>query len=167
VSDAAQTAEQDARQLKALGYTSHFDRTMSIWVELLAGVPPTCPRVVGVYTLFCDVPFQPAGRRSYGPTCLIGLAQLLVCLVFGEIVSQFPILRAGLYPWAGGAWSASAGPGWPDWVYVWALVGHGWRRVATGGGARSFATLIGVGHQPGRHDRDRGGDDRGGAVDET
>jgi amino acid transporter len=42
-----------------------------------------------------------------------------VCLVFGEIVSQFPI-SGGLYPWArrlvGKRWAWMAG-----WVYLWAL----------------------------------------------
>jgi len=43
----------------------------------------------------------------------------MVCLVFGEIVSQFPI-SGGLYPWArrlvGKKWAWMAG-----WVYAWAL----------------------------------------------
>jgi amino acid transporter len=43
----------------------------------------------------------------------------LVCLIFGEIVSQFPI-SGGLYPWArrlvGKRWAWMAG-----WVYGWAL----------------------------------------------
>ena len=50
---------------------------------------------------------------------LVGLGQLMVCLVFGEIVSQFPI-SGGLYPWArrlvGKRWAWMAG-----WVYAWAL----------------------------------------------
>ena len=43
----------------------------------------------------------------------------MVCLIFGEIVSQFPI-SGGLYPWArrlvGKRWAWMAG-----WVYGWAL----------------------------------------------
>jgi amino acid transporter len=43
----------------------------------------------------------------------------MVCLVFGEIVSQFPI-SGGLYPWArrllGKRWAWMAG-----WIYAWAL----------------------------------------------
>jgi len=50
---------------------------------------------------------------------LVGLGQLMVCLIFGEIVSQFPI-SGGLYPWArrlmGKRWAWMAG-----WVYAWAL----------------------------------------------
>ena len=49
----------------------------------------------------------------------VGSGQLMVCLVFGEIVSQFPI-SGGLYPWArrlvGKRWAWMAG-----WVYGWAL----------------------------------------------
>ena len=50
---------------------------------------------------------------------VVGLGQLMVCLIFGEIVSQFPI-SGGLYPWArrliGKRWAWMAG-----WVYAWAL----------------------------------------------
>jgi amino acid transporter len=142
VSDAAQTAEQDARQLQALGYTSHFDRTMSIWENFSLGFTYLSP-VVGVYTLFA-MSFSTGGPPIVWSYVLIGLAQLLVCLVFGEIVSQFPI-SGGLYPWArrlvGKRWAWMAG-----WVYVWAL----WVTVAAvaTGGAPFFATLIGVDISP-------------------
>jgi amino acid transporter len=44
---------------------------------------------------------------------------MLVCLIFGEVVSQFPI-SGGVYPWArrlvGKRWAWMVG-----WVYAWAL----------------------------------------------
>lgn len=50
---------------------------------------------------------------------IAGLGQLLVCLVFGEVVSQFPI-AGGVYPWArrlvGRRWAWIVG-----WIYAWAL----------------------------------------------
>ena len=50
---------------------------------------------------------------------IAGCGQMLVCLIFGEIVSQFPI-AGGLYPWGrrlvGRRWSWMAG-----WIYGWAL----------------------------------------------
>jgi len=142
VTETARTAEQDAQQLKALGYTSHFDRTMSVWANFSLGFTYLSP-VVGVYTLF-SLSFSTGGPPIVWSYLWIGLAQLLVCLVFGEIVSQFPI-SGGLYPWArrlvGKRWAWMAG-----WVYAWAL----WVTVAAvaTGGAPFFAQLIGVDISP-------------------
>ena len=64
---------------------------------------------------------------------LVGIGQMFVCLVFGEVVSQFPI-SGGLYPWArrlvGKRWAWMAG-----WVYGFAPVrlyrsgGNRWRAL--------------------------------------
>ena len=51
MSEVVQTVEQDAQQLKALGYSSNFDRTMSVWQNFSLGFTYLSP-VVGVYTLF-------------------------------------------------------------------------------------------------------------------
>jgi amino acid transporter len=113
----ATVADQDAEQLKALGYTSHFDRTMSKWENFSLGFTYLSP-VVGVYTIFASA-FIAGGPPMWWTYLLVGLGQLFVCLVFGEIVSQFPI-SGGLYPWArrlvGKRWAWMAG-----WVYFWAL----------------------------------------------
>src|ERR1700675_4873709 len=109
--------DQDADQLKALGYVSHFDRTMSKWENFSLGFTYLSP-VVGVYTLFATS-FAAGGPPMWWTYILVGLGQLMVCLVFGEVVSQFPI-SGGLYPWArrlvGKRWAWMAG-----WVYAWAL----------------------------------------------
>lgn len=74
--------------------------------------------VVGVYSVFAFglAAGGPPMIWSYG---IAGLGQLLVALVFGEIVSQFPI-TGGLYPWCrrlvGPRWGWMAG-----WIYGWAL----------------------------------------------
>ena len=128
--------DQDAEQLKALGYVSHFDRTMSKWENFSLGFTYLSP-VVGVYTIFASA-FVAGGPPMWWTYMLVGLGQLMVCLVFGEIVSQFPI-SGGLYPWArrliGKRWAWMAG-----WVYAWALcctmAGRGHRR-----GAVSRATV--------------------------
>ena len=83
--------ESDAAQLQALGYTSKFDRTMTLWENFSLGFTYLSP-VVGVYSVFA------LGLTSGGPPMfwnyiLVGLGQLLVCSIFGEIVSQFPIRR--------------------------------------------------------------------------
>jgi amino acid transporter len=109
--------DRDAEQLKALGYVSNFDRTMSKWENFSLGFTYLSP-VVGVYTIFAGA-FIAGGPPMWWTYILVGLGQFLVCLVFGEIVSQFPI-SGGLYPWArrlmGRRWAWMAG-----WVYAWAL----------------------------------------------
>jgi amino acid transporter len=109
--------DSDAEQLRALGYVSHFDRTMSKWENFSLGFTYLSP-VVGVYTIFASA-IVAGGPPMWWTYTLVGLGQLMVCLVFGEIVSQFPI-SGGLYPWArrlmGKRWAWMAG-----WVYGWAL----------------------------------------------
>ncbi len=115
--DSGRPIDQDAEQLRALGYVSHFDRTMSKWENFSLGFTYLSP-VVGVYTIFATA-FVTGGPPMWWTYILVGLGQLLVCLIFGEIVSQFPI-SGGLYPWArrlmGKRWAWMAG-----WVYGWAL----------------------------------------------
>ena len=69
---------------------------------------------------------------------------MFVCLVFGEVVSQFPI-SGGLYPWSrrlvGKRWAWMAG-----WVYGWALL-VSIAAVATGG-APFLAQLLGFAPEP-------------------
>ncbi len=109
--------DQDAEQLRALGYVSHFERSMSKWENFSLGFTYLSP-VVGVYTLFATS-FVAGGPPMWWNYIGVGLGQLMVCLIFGEIVSQFPI-SGGLYPWArrlvGRRWAWMAG-----WVYGWAL----------------------------------------------
>jgi amino acid transporter len=109
--------DQDAETLRALGYESNFDRSMSKWENFSLGFTYLSP-VVGVYTIFASA-FVAGGPPMWWTYIGVGLGQLLVCLVFGEIVSQFPI-SGGLYPWArrlmGKRWAWTAG-----WVYAWAL----------------------------------------------
>jgi amino acid transporter len=113
----ARSAANDAEQLRALGYVSNFDRTMSKWENFSLGFTYLSP-VVGVYTVFATA-FVSGGPPMWWTYIAVGMGQLLVCLIFGEIVSQFPI-SGGLYPWArrlvGKRWAWMAG-----WVYGWAL----------------------------------------------
>src|SRR5204862_5241968 len=111
------TTERDTAQLEALGYDSNFDRSMSLWSNFALGFTYLSP-VVGVYTVFAFA-IATGGPPMFWSYLFVGLGQLLVALVFGEIVSQFPI-AGGLYPWArrlvGKKWSWMAG-----WIYGWAL----------------------------------------------
>ncbi|UUC50654.1 APC family permease [Pseudomonas citronellolis] len=114
---AAGVTDSDAEQLAALGYSSNFERSMSLWENFSLGFTYLSP-VVGVYTLF-GLCLAAGGPPMFWSYLLIGLGQLLVCLVFGEVVSQFPI-SGGVYPWArrlvGKRWAWMVG-----WVYAWAL----------------------------------------------
>src|SRR5258706_7854780 len=135
------TAERDSAQLEALGYDSKFDRSMSLWANFALGFTYLSP-VVGVYTVFAFA-IATGGPPMFWSYLFVGLGQLLVALVFGEIVSQFPI-AGGLYSWArrlvGKRWAWMAGG-----VYLWALC----TTIAAGGvvGASFFAQRFG--NQPG------------------
>src|ERR1700683_1424447 len=132
------TMDSDTEQLKALGYTSSFERTMTKWENFSLGFTYLSP-VVGVYSVFATalITGGPPMWWTYIPT---GLGMMLVCLVFGEVVSQFPI-SGGIYPWArrlvGKRWAWTAG-----WVYAWALCSM-MSAVATAS-APFIAALIGA-----------------------
>ncbi len=110
--------DADAALLASLGYTSEFKRDMSLWANFALGFTYLSP-VVGIYTLFA------VGLITGGPAMIwwlviVGLGQLLVALVFGEVVSQFPV-AGGVYPWARRLW----GRKWAwmtGWIYLVALL---------------------------------------------
>src|SRR5690606_11796550 len=60
-----------------------------------------------------------AGPPMFWSYLLVGIGQFLVCLVFAEVVSQYPI-AGGVYPWArrliGKKWAWMVA-----WIYIWAL----------------------------------------------
>ena len=53
---AVPVADSDAEQLRKLGYTSNFNRSMSLWENFALGFTYLSP-VVGVYTLFGPVSY--------------------------------------------------------------------------------------------------------------
>ena len=138
----AATVDADAAQLQALGYTSRFDRTMTELENFSLGFTYLSP-VVGVYSLFAFA-LAAGGPPMFWWYLLVGIGQMFVCLVFCEVVSQFPI-SGGLYPWArrliGRRWAWMAG-----WVYGWALL-VSIAAVATGG-APFVAQLVGFAPTP-------------------
>jgi len=142
MNDAPLRADSDAEQLQALGYVSHFDRSMSLWENFALGFTYLSP-VVGVYTIFATT-FAAGGPPMWWTYLLVGIGQMLVCLVFGEIVSQFPI-SGGIYPWArrlfGKRWAWMAG-----WIYGWALFVT-LAAIATGA-APFIAELLGLTGSP-------------------
>lgn len=108
----------DVERLKALGYQSEFRRDMSLWANFALGFTYLSP-VVGIYTVF-GVTLALGGPPMIWALFIAGLGQLLVALVFSEVVSQFP-LAGGVYPWArrlyGRKWAWMTG-----WIYLIALL---------------------------------------------
>jgi amino acid transporter len=112
------TGNTDDAYLAKLGYTSEFKREMSLWANFALGFTYLSP-VVGIYTLFA-VALATAGPPMFWSLVIVGAGQFLVALVFGEVVSQYPV-AGGIYPWARRLW----GRKWAwmtGWVYLFALL---------------------------------------------
>jgi amino acid transporter len=110
--------DEDRRHLERLGYTSHFRREMSPWANFALGFTYLSP-VVGIYTLFA-VALATGGPPMFWWLVIVGIGQLLVALVFGEVVSQYPV-AGGVYPWARRLWGVK----WAwmtGWIYLIALL---------------------------------------------
>lgn len=108
----------DREHLNALGYEDSFDRSMSLWANFALGFTYLSP-LVGVYSLFALV-IGIGGPASIWWLFIVGIGQFLVAMVFGEVVSQYPI-HGGIYPWARRLW----GRRWAwiaAWVYIAAMI---------------------------------------------
>lgn len=108
----------DEDHLAALGYESEFRRDMSPWANFSLGFTYLSP-VVGIYTVFA-ISLALAGPPMIWSLVIVGIGQLLVALVFSEIVAQFPV-AGGVYPWARRLWGKKYA--WmTGWVYLIALL---------------------------------------------
>ncbi len=104
--------------LQSLGYEEQFHRSMGLVANFALGFTYLSP-LVGVYSLFA-LGLGTAGPPSVWWIVIVGCGQLLVALVFGEVVSQYPI-SGGIYPWTRRLWGARYA--WvAAWVYVWAMI---------------------------------------------
>ncbi|WP_137981939.1 amino acid permease [Streptomyces violaceusniger] len=110
----AREASSDAVYLRSLGYEQRFERSVSLWSNFALGFLYLSP-LVGVIALFAQ------GLTTAGPPVVWWIiiaagGQFLVSLVFGEVVSQYPI-AGGLYQWARRLWSGSYA--WMlSWIYI-------------------------------------------------
>lgn len=114
----AEPSGSDAEQLAALGYESEFKRDMSPWANFSLGFTYLSP-VVGVYSLFAFA-LAVGGPPMIWSFVVVGIGQLLVALVFSEVVAQYPV-AGGVYPWARRLW----GRRWAwmtGWIYLVALM---------------------------------------------
>ncbi len=118
MSDTPTQHDEDTARLAALGYKSEFKREMSLWANFSLGFTYLSP-VVGIYTLFAFA-LATGGPPMIWSLLIVGVGQLLVALVFSEVVAQFPV-AGGVYPWARRLW----GKKWAwmtGWVYLVALL---------------------------------------------
>ncbi|MFF2925100.1 APC family permease [Streptomyces celluloflavus] len=107
-------ASADDAHLRTLGYEERFERSVSLWSNFALGFLYLSP-LVGIIALFAQ------GLTKAGPPVVWWIViaaggQFLVSLVFGEVVSQYPI-AGGLYQWARRLWN---GPyAWMlSWIYI-------------------------------------------------
>lgn len=108
----------DAAHLHALGYQSEFKRDMSPWANFSLGFTYLSP-VVGVYTLFAYA-LATGGPPMIWSFVIVGIGQLMVALIFSEVVAQYPV-AGGVYPWARRLWGRRYA--WmTGWVYMVALL---------------------------------------------
>lgn len=108
----------DDAHLNALGYQSEFKRDMSPWANFSLGFTYLSP-VVGVYTVFAYA-LATGGPPMIWSFLIVGLGQLMVALVFSEVVAQYPV-AGGVYPWARRLWGRRYA--WmTGWVYLVALL---------------------------------------------
>jgi amino acid transporter len=104
----------DDAHLRALGYEPQLDRKMGLIANFALGFVYLSP-MVGVVAIFA-LGLTTAGPPAIAWIFIVAGGQLLVALVFGEIVSQFP-LAGGLYQWARRLWSGRYA-WWMSWIYI-------------------------------------------------
>jgi amino acid transporter len=143
VPDAQRPRSADDEQLAALGYTGEFERGMGLWSNMALGFTYLSP-LVGVYSLWA-FSLSIGGPPAIWWIVIVGVGQLLVALVFGEVVSQYP-LAGGIYPWTRRLWNRRYA--WTvSWIYIWAVIVTITAVAEFGGGF--VAALIGIAATPG------------------
>ena len=111
-------SDDDVRYLERLGYKQQLSRVMGIWPNFALGFTYLSP-VVGIYTLYA-YSLATGGGAMFWAVPIVIAGQLMVVLVFAEVVSQFPI-AGGIYQWARRL--NGRGYGWfTAWMYTWALL---------------------------------------------
>jgi amino acid transporter len=114
----AEHHDSDDLHLASLGYKSEFKRDMSPWANFSLGFTYLSP-VVGVYTVFAYA-LAVGGPPMFWSFFIVGLGQLMVALIFSEVVAQYPV-AGGVYPWARRLWGRKYA--WmTGWVYLIALL---------------------------------------------
>lgn len=112
--------DEDMAHLAELGYTydKSFKREMTFWGNVALGFTYLSP-IVGVYSLFA-LSIATAGPPMVWSLVIAFVGMLFVALVFGQVVSNFPV-AGGLYPWSRRLWGRKYA--WLNgWVYIIAMI---------------------------------------------
>jgi len=92
---------------------------MTFWGNVSLGFTYLSP-IAGVYSMFA-ISLGQAGPPMAWAVVIALIGQFLVALVFGEIVSNYPV-AGGVYPWSRRLWGRKWA--WMNgWIYVVSLVG--------------------------------------------
>lgn len=113
--------DEDAAHLASLGYSydTTFKREMSFWGNVSLGFTYLSP-IAGIYSMFA-ITLGQAGPPMAWSLLIALVGQFFVALVFGEVVSNYPV-AGGVYPWSRRLWGRKWA--WMNgWIYVVALVG--------------------------------------------
>lgn len=113
--------DEDAQHLASLGYSydATFKREMTFWGNVSLGFTYLSP-IAGVYSMFA-ISLGTAGPPMAWAMLIALAGQFFVALVFGEVVSNYPV-SGGVYPWSRRLWGRKWA--WMNgWIYVVALVG--------------------------------------------
>lgn len=117
MADTQTDARQDLTSAHPDDRPSEFKREMGFWGNLALGFTYLSP-VVGVYTTI-GAALAISGAPAFWWLVIAGFGQLLVALIFGEVVSQYPI-AGGIYPWNRRLWGRKWG--WMSgWIYAVAI----------------------------------------------
>jgi len=113
--------DADAAHLASLGYSydATFRREMSFWGNVSLGFTYLSP-IAGIYSMFA-FSLGAAGAPMAWALVIALVGQFFVALVFGEVVSNYPV-AGGVYPWSRRLWGRKWA--WMNgWIYLVALVG--------------------------------------------
>lgn len=131
-------AVSENSRLERLGYNPQFPRLLGLFADFSLGYSYMSP-MGGAFALFA-IAITAAGPAFFWSLPIVLVGQFLVCLVFAEAASAYPI-AGGVYQWArqigGRRWGFITA-----WVYVLALAAT--VAGAATGNAAFLASLFGV-----------------------
>lgn len=134
---ASETASEDA-MLLALGYRPQYKRVLGLFADFSLGYSYMSP-MAGLFGLFATA-LVAAGPPFFWTMIVVLAGQGLVCLVFAEAASEYPV-AGGVYQWS----RRIGGIKWgflTAWIYLLALIGTAAGIAAAG--APFLAPLLGV-----------------------
>ncbi|AHY48106.1 Amino acid transporter (plasmid) [Rubrobacter radiotolerans] len=107
-----------ADYLREFGYEQSLKRDFNLWSVFALAIAFISP-IVALYAIF-GLAFVTAGPAFWWGFLVVLAGQLLVALVFAELVSRWP-LEGSVYQWS--RQMLGGGYGWfAGWAYIWTLL---------------------------------------------